>query len=120
MENQDFENLYNQQKYHEIIDMLNNIYLELFREMLDYKKESYENEENNFEYLDSLVRIIYPQFSQDLIHLSALRNEPSYTYLEVIRELLYTYMHLKNMYKNSEFENKYLKCNENSDEDIID
>ena len=88
--------------------------------MLDYKNESYVNGEHDFEYLDSLVRISYPQFSQDLIHLSVVRNEPNYTYLDIINSLLSTYMHLKDMYKDSEFENKYLKCNENNGEDIVD
>lgn len=120
MENNFLKDLFNRQRYNEVIDILNNLYIDLFKDMLDYKNESYVNEENNFEYLDSLVRINYPQFSQDLIHLSVVRNEPNYTYLDIINSLLSTYMHLKDMYKNSEFENKYLECNENSGEDIVD
>lgn len=120
MENNFLKDLFNRQRYNEVIDILDNLYIDLFKDMLDYKNESYVNEENNFEYLDSLVRITYPQFSQDLIHLSVVRNEPNYTYLDIINSLLSTYMHLKDMYKNSEFENKYLECNENSGEDIVD
>lgn len=114
------EDLFNQQNYDEIINMINKLYLDLFKTMLDYKNESYSNEENNLEYLDSLVRIAYPQFSQNLIHISVLRNEPNHTYLEIIRTLLYTYIHLKDMYKDSEFENKYLRCNPNNGEDIVE
>ena len=88
--------------------------------MLDYKNESYENEENNFEYLDALVRIAYPQFSQDLIHLSVLKNEPNHTYLDVIKTMLSTYVCLKKMYNDSAFEKKYLECNPNNGEDVID
>ncbi len=120
MENNFLKDLFNRQRYNEVIDILDNLYIDLFKDMLDYKNESYVNEENNFEYLDSLVRITYPQFSQDLIYLSVVRNEPNYTYLDIINSLLSTYMHLKDMYKNSEFENKYLECNENSGEDIVD
>ena len=120
MENNFLKDLFNRQRYNEVIDILDNLYIDLFKDMLDYKNESYVNEENNFEYLDSLVRINYPQFSQDLIYLSVVRNEPNYTYLDIINSLLSTYMHLKDMYKNSEFENKYLECNENSGEDIVD
>lgn len=120
MDNNFLKDLFNRQRYNEVIDILDNLYIDLFKDMLDYKNESYVNEENNFEYLDSLVRINYPQFSQDLIHLSVVRNEPNYTYLDIINSLLSTYMHLKDMYKNSEFENKYLECNENSGEDIVD
>ena len=114
------EDLFNQQNYDEIINMINKLYLDLFTTMLDYKNESYSNEENNLEYLDSLVGIAYPQFSQNLIHISVLRNEPNHTYLEIIRTLLYTYIHLKDMYKDSEFENKYLRCNPNNGEDIVE
>ena len=113
------KNLFDQQSYDEIIEMLDNLYLDIFRTMLDYKNVSYVNEENNFEYLDSLVRINYPQFSQTLIHLSVSRNEPNRTYLDVINTLLSTYIHLKDMYSNTEFERKYLECNQNNDEDII-
>lgn len=120
MENNVLKDLFNKQRYNEVIDILDDLYIDLFKDMLDYKNESYVNGEHDFEYLDSLVRISYPQFSQDLIHLSVVRNEPNYTYLDIINSLLSTYMHLKDMYKNSEFENKYLECNENSGEDIVD
>ncbi len=120
MENNVLKDLFNKQRYNEVIDILDDLYIDLFKDMLDYKNESYVNGEHDFEYLDSLVRISYPQFSQDLIHLSVVRNEPNYTYLDIINSLLSTYMHLKDMYKDSEFENKYLKCNENNGEDIVD
>ena len=44
------ENVSDKQEYDEIIKILNILYLDLFTTMLDYKNESYENEENNFEY----------------------------------------------------------------------
>ena len=47
------EDIFNKKTYQEIKAMLNDLYLELFRDMLDYKKVSYLKEENNFEYLDS-------------------------------------------------------------------
>lgn len=119
MENNVLKDLFNKQRYNEVIDILDDLYIDLFKDMLDYKNESYVNGEHDFEYLDSLVRISYPQFSEDLIHLSVVRNEPNYTYLDIINSLLSTYMHLKDMYKNSEFENKYLECNQNSGEDIV-
>ena len=120
MENDFSKNSFEQQNYNKVIEMLENLYLDLFRTMLDYKNVSYVNEENNFEYLDSLVRINYPQFSQTLIHLSVLRNEPNHTYLDVIKTLLSTYIHLKDMYNDSEFERKYLECNaNNNDDDVI-
>ncbi len=120
MEIKDIYDRDNREKYKEIINMIEDLYLDLFRTMLDYKNVSYVNEENNLEYLDSLVRINYPQFSQTLIHLSVLRNEPNHTYLDVIKTLLSTYIHLKDMYNDSEFERKYLECNaNNNDDDVI-
>ena len=119
-ENTFTSNLLETQKYDEIINIINDLYLDLFKTMLDYKNEKYTNGENNFEYLDALVRISYPQFSQNLIHLSVLRNEPGHTYLDIIDTFLSTYMHLKNMYKDVAFENKYLECNRNNGTDIIE
>lgn len=112
--------LFNKEEYDEIMDILKNLYLDLFKTMLDYKNKSYKGEEDNFEYLDSLVRLSYPQFSSDLIHISVLRNEPHYTYFERIRAMLLTYVNLKNMYNNTEFEKKYFSSDENTGEDVID
>ena len=112
--------IFEQQDYNDIKDMLNNLLLDLFRTMLDYKNVSYVNEENNFEHLDALVRINYPQFSEDLIHLSVSRNEPNHTYLDVIKTMLSTYVYLKKMYNDSAFEKRYLESNPNSGEDVID
>ena len=120
MEENFSKNSFEQKEYDEIKDMLKNLLLELFKTMLDYKNISYANEENNFEYLDSLVRINYPQFSEDLIHLSVSRSEPNHTYLDVIKTMLSTYMYLKKMYNNSKFENRYLECNPQNGEDVTD
>lgn len=120
MEEKISKDSFEQKDYNEIKDLLNELLLDLFRTMLDYKNVSYMNEENNFEYLDALVRINYPQFSEDLIHLSTSRNEPNHTCLDIIKTMLSTYVYLKKMYNNSAFEKKYLECNKNNGEDIID
>lgn len=116
------KNLYDRddhEKYEEIINIVNDLYLDLFRMMLDYKNVSYVNQEDNFEYLDALVRLTYPQFSQSLIECSVSRNESNHTYLDVINTLLSTYTRLKNMYNDAEFEKKYLECNPNSGDDVV-
>ena len=120
MEEKFSRDLFEQQDYEEIKKMLKNLLLDLFRTMLDYKNVSYADEENNFEYLDSLVRINYPQFSEALIHLSVSTNEPNHTYLDIIKNILLTYVYLKERYNDSAFEKKYLECNSNNDEDVID
>lgn len=120
MEEKLIENSFEQQDYNEIKEMLKNLLLDLFRTMLEYKNISYENEENNFEYLDALVRINYPQFSDALIHLSVSRNEPNHTYLDTIKTMIYTYSYLKKMYNNSEFEKRYLEINPDNGEDVVD
>lgn len=120
MEEKFSEDLYEQENYEKIKDMLKDLLLDLFRTMLDYKNVSYENEENNFEHLDALVRINYPQFSEYLIDISVSINEPHHTYLEIIRTMLSTYVCLKKMYNNSELEKRYLESNPNNGEDIID
>ena len=120
MEEKFSKDSFEQEDYDEIKVMLNGLLLDLFRTMLDYKNVSYVNEENNFEHLDALVRINYPQFSEDLIHLSVSRNEPNHTYLCVIKTMLSTYVYLKKMYNDSAFEKKYLECNPNNGEDVVD
>ena len=120
MEEKFSKDSFEQEDYDEIKGMLNDLLLDLFRTMLDYKKVSYVNEENNFEHLDCLVRMNYPQFSEDLMHLSISRSEPNHTYLDVIKTMLSTYVSLKKMYNNSALEKRYFECNPNNGEDIID
>ena len=120
MEEKDLKDAFEQEDYDEIKDMLKDLLLDLFRTMLDYKNVSYVNEEDNFENLDALVRINYPQFSEDLIHLSVSRNEPNHTKLYVMKTMLSTYVHLKKMYNDSEFEKSYLECNTNNATDVVD
>lgn len=120
MEENFSKNLSEQQDYNEIKDMLSNLLLDLFRTMLDYKNIQYVGEENNFEYLEALVRINYPQFSENLIHLSVSRNEPNHSHLDIIKKMLSTYACLNKLYSDSEFEKRYLECNLNNSEDIID
>lgn len=120
MEEKFSKDSFEQEDYDEIKGMLNELLLDLFRTMLDYKNVSYVNEENNFEHLDCLVRMNYPQFSEDLMHLSISRSEPNHTYLDVIKTMLSTYVSLKKMYNNSALEKRYFECNPNNGEDIID
>lgn len=120
MEENFSKNSSEQQDYNEIKDMLSNLLLDLFKTMLDYKNIQYVGEENNFEYLDALVRINYPQFSENLIHLSVSRNEPNHSHLDIIKTMLSTYACLNKLYSDSEFEKRYLECNLNNSEDIID
>ena len=120
MEEKNSKDSFEQEDYDEIKVMLNGLLLDLFRTMLDYKNVSYVNEENNFEHLDCLVRMNYPQFSEDLMHLSISRSEPNHTYLDVIKTMLSTYVSLKKMYNNSALEKRYFECNPNNGEDIID
>lgn len=120
MEENSLKDSYEEQAYKDIKVILKNLLLELFREMLDYKNISYVNEENNFEHLDAQVRLNYPQFSFALIDLSVTRNEPHHTYLDVIKNMLTTYVYLKKNYKDAEFEKMYFESNPNTGEDIVD
>ena len=57
MEEKFSKDSFEQEDYDEIKGMLNELLLDLFRTMLDYKNVSYVNEENNFEHLDCLVSL---------------------------------------------------------------
>ena len=48
MEIKDIYDRDNREKYKEIINMIEDLYLDLFRIMLDYKNVSYINEEDDF------------------------------------------------------------------------
>lgn len=121
MEKNFIKDLFSQQRYNEVIEMLDSLYLDLYRTMLDYKQMDYSKNELTVDYLSSLVRISYPQFSDNITHLDILGSEPEVTYLDRINALLSTYMLMKDNYKNEAVEKAFsLDENEdNDDEDFI-
>jgi len=112
------KDLFNQKKYDEVIDMLKYLYVDLYHDMLDYKNQKYDGKEDNYDYLSVLIRNNYPQFKDDLIHLSVLYSEPDTSYLDQINSLLSTYMFMKKQYKNSQFESNFLNS-ENVEDELL-
>lgn len=97
MENNILKNLFIQKRYNEVVEMLESLYCDLYKEMLNYKNVSFNVE--GYNQLGSLVRKNYPQFHEDLVHVQAIASDTNSTYLDYINILLSTYMHMKDEYK---------------------
>lgn len=97
MENNILKNLFIQKRYDEVVEMLESLYCDLYKEMLDYKNISYNVE--GYNQLGSLIRKNYPQFHDDLVHVQAIGSDTNSTYLDHINALLSTYMHMRDEYK---------------------
>lgn len=105
--------LFVQKKYDEVIELIESLYADLFKEMLDYKNVDYDKDDGYFT-LEAMVMKNYPQFRDDLIHVRAVSSNVEATYLDCINALLNTYMRLKDDYKY------YAKFKIDEDDDIDD
>ena len=102
MENNMLKDLFNLQRYNEVIDMLRTLYSGLYVEMLDYKKDRVEEEYHELSYfqLSALISKYYPKFSNSINLLEFSSSNPELSYLDVINTLLSTYLNFKDSYKN--------------------
>lgn len=111
------KDLYNQERYDEVIEMIKSLYCDLYCSMLNYKCQKYSNSED-YENLSVLIRNNYPQFRRDIIRLSVLESEPNTSYLEHIDWLLTSYMFMKKEYKNKDLEKNFNI--DNIEDELID
>lgn len=88
-----YKDLYNKQKEK---------FVELFKEMLDYVDCDYNKENDNFDYLKSMVIDFYPFYMDKLIHLDVMMFSPSATYIQLLNSMERIYNSLSKNYKNRE------------------
>lgn len=90
--------LFKKEKYSEVILLIKQEYVELFKNMLKYKNEKY-NEDDDFEILSARIPLVYPQYSDKMIRLSNTLFDPEESYLDVLNSMLNIYDSMKNGYK---------------------
>ncbi len=92
------KNLFKQEKYNEVIKLIKEEYVVLFRKMLDFKNEEYDMSED-FEELSSKIPFCYPQYSDKITRLENTLMDPEDTYFDVMNNMLNIYNSMKNGYK---------------------
>lgn len=109
MEQNILKDLFNQERYNDVIDTLKALFQDLYIDMLDFKKDRVEEEYKDLEYhqLSPMIRKYYPQFSDNITLLNVSFADPNETYLDVINTLLSTYLFFKENYKLDYDEEKY-------------
>lgn len=73
-------------------------YINLFKEMLNFLKLKYEQED--FYYLISLVEYNYPYYIDTLMHLENLMNDPEESYISLLNSMEKIYNKISKNYKN--------------------
>ena len=106
-EGQTYEDLYNEKKEK---------FIELFKEMLDYR--NVKHEENSFETLKALIRDNFPYYRDSLISLSVMMSNPTETYISLLNSMDSVYNYFAKTYKNHEENMK--KYNEEMENDELD
>ena len=119
MENNMLKDLFNLQRYNEVIDMLRTLYSGLYVEMLDYKKDRVEEDYHELSYfqLSALISKYYPNFSNSINLLEFSSSNPELSYLDVINTLLSTYLNFKDSYKNNGNDDMVMDSNDDIAED---
>lgn len=90
--------LFKREKYSEVINLIKQEYVELFRKMLKYKNEEY-SENDDFDTLSAKIPLVYPQYSDKMIRLSNTLFDPEDSYLDVLNSMLNIYDSMKNGYR---------------------
>lgn len=91
--------LFKREKYSEVIVLIKQEYVELFREMLAFKNEVY-SDEDDFDTLSAKIPLVYPQYSDKMVRLSNTLFDTEDTYLDVLNSMLNIYDSMKNGYKD--------------------
>lgn len=100
---------FDKEKFNKTIKLLKSIYKQLFIEMLDYKSDKVEEDYKEMEYyqLSPLIRVYYPQFSDNITLLNVSFSNTDETYIDTINTFLLTYKFFKENYKKEYDEEKY-------------
>jgi uncharacterized protein (DUF1919 family) len=93
------KDLFENKKYVDVIEALQNICSGLFEDMLDRKDVSENYKEMPYENQKILVKKYYPNFKKNIIILDNVSSIETYTYLDIINSYLSTYEYLKNNYQ---------------------
>ena len=93
------KDLFENKKYVDVIEALQNICSGLFEDMLDRKDVSENYKEMPYENQKILVKKYYPNFKKNIIILDNVYSIDTYTYLDIINSYLSTYEYLKNNYQ---------------------
>lgn len=98
MESNKMVNLFKQQKYNAVIDLIKEEYVTLFRNMLDFKKAEYDKEDDFYD-LSVKIPACYPQYSDKILRLNNSLMDVDDTYFDVINSMLNIYDSMSNGYK---------------------
>lgn len=109
MSKNSLKELFNQQRYNDVIKNLEYIFKDLYIEMLDFKNDKVKEDYKDLKYyeLNSLIRKYYPQFSDNITLLDVSFSDVNQSYLNNINILLTTYLYFKENYKLDYNEEKY-------------
>lgn len=88
--------------YKDIQKKIEKKFINLFKEMLNYIGAEYEQDTDDFEYLQTLVENEYPFYFDTLTHLSVLKWDPNVTYIVLLNSMEDIYECLSKNYKNRE------------------
>lgn len=88
--------------YKDIQEKIEEKFIDLFKEMLNYVGAEYDKDKNNFEYLQTLVEEQYPFYFDTLIHLNVLKWNPNITYIVLLNSMEDIYENFSKNYKNRE------------------
>ena len=104
MEEKSIKELFSKGQYDEVIEKIEKIYSKLFIDMLDLKSEELDKKYESLDYdkLSALVLAYYPQYTNQILTLNHVANNPDNTYFEVINTMLNIYMQIYDSYNHED------------------
>lgn len=98
--------LYEQKKYDELINCIDEEFEKLFKKMLDNKRDIVKEDysKKNFDSLSLIVCKYYPRYKQDIVNLNHLIYERTNTVNDVLNSMLSIYEYLSDTYLDEDEE----------------
>jgi hypothetical protein len=90
--------LFKKEKYDDVIKLIKEEYVLLFRRMLDFKNVKY-SPDDDFEILSSKIPFSYPQYSDTILRLGNVLMDPDESYFGVLNSMLSIYESMDSEYK---------------------
>lgn len=97
MRDSKMRDLFRQEKYNDVINLIKEEYVVLFRKMLDFKDKEYDSSDD-FYALSAKIPACYPQYSDKIIRLGNSLMDPEDTYFDVMNNMLNIYESMNNGY----------------------
>ena len=97
---EEYKKLLGEKNFQKIIENFKQDYMELFKELLEKKKIEYDEWNNTFEVLSTLVAENYSELEKSINYIKGILVREGIDSISIVEDLLDTYLYIKKKCEN--------------------